>query len=182
MLDRLQTESFSIALKMLMGAAFFLMLCTVAWAADVSAQKDGSNDIVAPQENAGKICEKFWNDLWVRVQSKDPQAIEGLFMAVSFGYLMLPKKARKQSVLELAAYVGSLGPDHPLEHAEMGPVAEVKDPYSFWVCIGQREAKYCAEEAIKNGVVPSFQSFVEDINTGLAKGEMPICGEGIPKR
>jgi hypothetical protein len=175
MLDRLQTESFSIALKLLMAAAFFLMLCTAAWAADVSAQKDGSSDIVAPQENAGKSCDESWTVLWTKVQNKQPEAIEELAVSVGYGWLTLPRETSAQDILALTIY-----------HSYFNPVLtslgtadiyskKVKDRDSFLACIHQGAEKSCAEAAIENGVVSSFDGFVEDINNRLAQGAKPAC-------
>ncbi len=175
MLDRLQTESFSIALKMLMTASCFLWLCTPALAGGETAQADGSSNIIAPQKNTDKSCGETGNDLWALVQNKQPEAIEELSVSVGYGWLTLPHETSRQDILALTVYHAYFNPVQSPVGTSGVYSKKVKDSDSFLACIHHEAERSCAEAAIKNGVVPSFNSFVEDINNRLAQGARFGC-------
>lgn len=177
MLDKFQKTDFSFALNLLMAVSCFPLFCGAARATDVPVQKENLSDSSELQQELKKSCDESWNALWAKVQNKQPEAIEELAVSVGYGWLILPRETSAQDILALTVYHSYFNPVLTSLGTAGVYSKKVKDRDSFLACIHQGAEKSCAEAAIENGVVPSFDGFVEDINNRLAQGAKPGCSK-----
>lgn len=141
-------------------------------------------------------CDLAYNVLWYWSKKGNLDARSKLFISMAIAPLsnstfLLPTTSidrmtyMRQAILLALYQIGS-----EEENSNDKFIKETADQFIFNIegltpdsdfgkCMGKERSQKCVEEAVKEGLIPSFDRFAREIDALYAAGFMPICAAGV---
>lgn len=148
-------------------------------------------------------CDLFYNVLWSWSKKGNLSARFMLLATIAFsgfekgmGHFVMPttswdEMTRKRYLSLLTLYqIGSKEDTEGFGDADkeenryffdtfITKINGLEPDSKFGKCMGKERSQKCVEEAVKDGIIPSFDRFAREIDALYAAGFMPICAAGV---
>ena len=153
--------------------AVFLFPINV-WAEEMVSVKEKTDE---------EMCQERWDTLWSAVQEGHVEARLAIVMGMMVGSLKgVPSRSddyfsRKRDMLILAIYsVGMTDPDYKfIDTLYYKNLKSVPGARAFFKCIETNRSQACAQILVNRQTIPSFQDYIDEVNTAIEAGAKPKC-------
>lgn len=139
-----------------------------------------------------KNCQAMWNILWPEAKAGNLQARFALFVYLlpmmhhdriippghSDDFITRMRDSLIMSVHSSGVRFEEKSPDEGLMEGAIYSIMLRKDLHdhkSFLDCVATENSQHCAEIAIQNDIVPSFEEYAAEIETFVGAGAKPSC-------